>query len=191
MSVNETAKLVAKRARAVIGGSSDHIHRFYDEGEKNSLFILTSEDAPDPGFSTFSTVNLHESVNQLDGKHVPVELALVGESSLDWLANVVATAGFFVKKDGWLAAPGVVFPDLIAEYSPGGALPHVMWVPPFPWDSLSGVALEEGLKVHWLLGVPISSAERDFLEQKGFDELEDLFVREKMDYFDLSRRSVV
>jgi hypothetical protein len=34
------------------------------------------------------------------------------------LPNLVATAAFFVAKNGWLAAPGAIFPDQVREYSP-------------------------------------------------------------------------
>ena len=72
-------------------------------------------------------------------------------------------------KDNWLAAPGVVFPELVDEYELSPALRHLLWVPPFPWEALAEVGVEEGLAVHWLVALPISDSERRYLEVDGFD----------------------
>ncbi len=93
--------------------------------------------------------------------------------------------------DAWLCAPGVVFPSLVSQYRISSTLEHLLWVPPFPWEQLGAVDPGEGPMVHWLLGVPISEAERRFLLDRGFDEFEALMARREVEYFDLQRPSVV
>lgn len=51
----------------------------------------------------------------MDGRDIRVELLIVAPKDSIAAANVLATAGFFVMKDGWLAAPGVVFVDAVRE----------------------------------------------------------------------------
>jgi len=103
----------------------------------------------------------------------------------------VATSAFFVMKDGWLAAPGVVFPNALSEYYPQTTVPHLMWVEPFDFDGLSTVAVP-GLEtdLHVLQGVPLSEAECEFLQDNGFDALEQRLSQSEVPHFDLFRKSV-
>jgi hypothetical protein len=104
---------------------------------------------------------------------------------------VLATSAFNVIKDGWLAAPGVVFPGLLKEYGLSETLEHVLWVEPFAYEQLSDVDLGEGIHAHWLLAVPISEEERRFLVAEGYDALEKRFADAELEYFNLERPSLV
>jgi hypothetical protein len=64
-------------------------------------------------------------------------------------------------------------------------------MPPFPWSDLSAAPISDGLTVHWLLGVPIYDSEYEFLLDRGFNELEAMFARRRMEYFNLARPPVV
>jgi competence protein ComGC len=46
-------------------------------------------------------------------------------------------------------------------------------------------------KVAWLLAVPISDKEKDFLTENGSDALESLFEEKQIDIFELDRKSIV
>jgi hypothetical protein len=98
---------------------------------------------------------------------------------------------FFVIRNSWLCAPGVVFPSLLSEYRLSSTLEHVLWVPPFPWEQLGAIEIGPGTRVHWLLAVPISEPERQLLEERGFDAFEALFAELEVEYFDLERGSIV
>jgi hypothetical protein len=127
----------------------------------------------------------------LEGKDIRIELAGVAPNGVAEFPNVLATAALFVIKDAWLCAPGVVFPALLTEYELSSTLEHVLWVPPFPWEHLGSVEIGDGQRVHWLLAVPISEAERQLLNERGFDVLEALFAEHAIEYFDLERPSIV
>lgn len=64
-----------------------------------------------------------------------------------------------------------------------------MWFPPFIWPELGVVDLGEGRRAHWLMGIPITEAERAFLHQEGFDRLEQLFTDQQVAYFNVNRAS--
>jgi hypothetical protein len=157
-----TGRAVARAAAGAFGGKPS-VRRYYDEREMHSVDILTSPDRPTPGFATYSTLSLHTAPNLLEGKDIRVEIAGVAPCSATEFPNMLASAAFFVIKDRWLCAPGVVFPALVKEYGPSSHLQHVMWAPPFPWEELGAVPVTDELTVHWLLAVPISEAERRFL----------------------------
>ena len=58
------------------------------------------------------------------------------------------------------------------------------------WARLDQVDIGD-MKVHWLLGVPITEAERQWLEANGFDAFVELLDAKAVNYTDLQRPSVV
>lgn len=186
----ESAKTVARHVRGVLGGDSV-VEIFYDEKEQNSVFVASAVDSPMPGWTTCTTVSLHLVPNLLDGKDLRVELMATARTEDTALANVVATAAFFVAKNGWLAAPGVVFPDQVREYFPDTTTPHLMWSEPVNHPELSTVELAGAGSVHWLLAVPLTEEERLFLAEHGYFELEERLSAAEAEYFDLWRSSAV
>jgi hypothetical protein len=186
----ETARAAARAAAEALGGSP-RVTRYHDDNEEHSVDILSCEDRPTPGYTSLSTVTLHRYENRLDDQDIRVELAATAESSAEAMANVLATSAFNVMKDGWLAAPGVVFPGLLQEYGLSETLEHVLWVEPFAYEQLADVDLGEGIRAHWLMAVPISEAERQFLVSEGYDALEKRFEETELEYFNLERPSLV
>jgi hypothetical protein len=164
--------------------------RYLDEPEQHSVDLVKCDDSPWSGYTTYSTVSLHLFPNMLEGDDVRVELAGVAETGIDQFPNLISTAAFYVIKDRWLAAPGVVFPDLLREYDLRTRMEHLMWAPPFAWETLRKVAVSSELAVHWLLAIPIYESERRFLLDRGYFEFEDLLEREDTQYFDLGRPPV-
>lgn len=182
---------MAKTAAEVYGGTAS-VHRFYDRDEKHSIGILTCEGAPQANFATYSTVGLHEVPNILEDKDVRVELAGVAALTETEYPNLLATAAFQVQKEGWLAAPGVVFPGLVRDfYGLSESMEHLLWVVPFTWEELGAVEVSSTLTVHWLLGVPIAESERRLMIDDGYSALTRLFEERDVEYYDLHRQPVV
>jgi hypothetical protein len=186
-----TRPLVSRHVSRVVGGEPS-VHAYYDEPEDHVVAIVTCSGTPSRELATVSTASLHVAPNKLEGDDIRVELLLVTELHLDEAANVLATAAFNVMKDGWLAAPGVVFPGAVREYYPRATTPHIMWTEPFVFPQLSTVHLE-GVEhdVHWLQGVPLTEQERAFLSDSGFDALSARLEAADAPYYDVMRQSVV
>lgn len=179
------------KAIASAVGQMTKVTTYLDERERNSVHIAQFDDLPQPGLTSWATVTLHASPNDLEGQNIPVELMLIGRAGDDEVAAALSTCAFNVGKDQWLAAPGVVFPDVIAMYHPDTTVPHVLWSEPFIWPELSGFDVEGVGQVHCLLGIPVSDAEVDFLHEHGMDALEDAFEKADLDFPNLQRASVV
>jgi hypothetical protein len=186
-----TRKIVSRHASKALGGESS-VHAFYDESEDNVVAIVTCSGTPSGGLTAFSTASLHVTPNMLEGDDIRVELLTVTDSRYDEAANVLATSAFDVVKDGWLVAPGVVFPNAVGEYYRDATTPHLMWTEPFDFPELSTVHLD-GLErdVHWLQGVPLTENERAFLLDAGFDALSGRLEAADAPYYDFFRQSVV
>jgi hypothetical protein len=188
--ISEPTRLVTLAAGRAIGGAHRRLGRWADPREENTVSILTCVDSPSTGYSTYSTVSLHEHENRLDGRDIRTELAGVAETTVTAYPDVLSTAAFYVIKDQWLVAPGVVFPGLLLDYELGTEMEHIMWAPPFPWAPLQSVEISPDLTVHWLVAVPIYESERQFLLLNGYFEFEDRLEAGDTQYFDLRRPRV-
>lgn len=187
--VDSLDKAIASLLRENIGGVP-RVHEYLDEDESHSVAIFSAPERPATDCTAYSTIGLCRAPNLLDGQQIAVELAMVSLSSRQDVPNVLASCAFLVQKDRWLCAPGVVFPEVFTAYGDGGHLQHVLWVPPFPWNSLAAVDVENR-SLHWLLGIPISEGERAYLEGNGFDAFEQLLAEQETPYFDLDRPTIV
>lgn len=189
-AVAPSAKQVYRAALEAFGGEPK-VDRRYDEDESHSVDVLRCADRPVDGLAVYSTLTLHAAPNHLEDKDIRVELMGVAPGDVEEYPNLLATAAFYVIKDGWLAAPGVVFPSLLETYDLSSTLQHLLWVEPFPYEELSTVEIADGPDVHWLLGIAVSEDERRFLIDRGYDALEQRFADVDLDYWDLERDSVV
>lgn len=185
-----TAVDLARAVRPVLGGTSV-VDAFGDEREENRVYVVSAVDSPAPGWLTCATVSLHTTPNLLDGKDVRVELMATARVDDAELANLVATVAFFVIKNGWLAAPGVVFPDQVREYFPDATTPHLLWTDPFRHPELGSVEVDGIGPVHYLQAVPLTEPERDVLHEDGYDVLTSRLADADVAYFDLWRPSSV
>jgi hypothetical protein len=187
----ETRPVVSRFLKSRLGGDCS-TRAYYDEPEEHAVAVVEAVGSPGPLLSTFSTASLHAVVNRLDGADLRVELMVTVRREHAVAANMVATSAFNVLKSGWLAAPGVVFPDVVREYVPSTTTPHLMWAEPFAFSGLGTVTLEGiAQDIHWLQGVPLSDREVDFLRVEGYDRLSARLEAEDAQYFDLTRSSTV
>ena len=105
--------------------------------------------------------------------------------------NLVAHAAFNLIKDSWLAAPGVTYPSLVTEYEMSDTLEHVTLIAPGLHPGLGSLELDGMPAVHWLMLLPISESEYEFLVGEGLDDLENRLESSDAPYWDLTRQPVV
>jgi hypothetical protein len=119
------------------------------------------------------------------------EILLDGRGRLSYLANVVATIGLYIIKDGWSVAPGGTFADMVSMYAPELNVKHILFVPPYQWeDRMTKVELSDRT-IYPLLAVPITEEELDLVRSSGADELQELWERSLTDVLDWTREGVV
>lgn len=189
-----TGPAVAEAAIKAIGGKP-RADAMVDVGGDLRVDVLCLEDAPAPGWRTWSTVSLHTQPNEIplqsgESTDIRAELLTVGQPGSDVMGKVLGSCSFAVLQDHWIMAPGIVFGDVVAMYAPDTTTPHIMWCHPFTAQGLDAVEVD-GTRVHWLMGVPVSEAERVWLDEHGFDAFVDLLDEKKVNYSDLQRPSVV
>ena len=191
-AVSETNKQVARAAAKAFGGSP-RVWKFWDDNHESSVDILSCENRPLDGVTSFSTVGLSDWPLYMEGKEYGARLEMVGAcgNGFERFDNALATAAFCVINSGWFCYPGAIFPEVLAMHEASATMRHFLFVPPFLWEGeLTTMELEEKT-LAWLLAVPISDEELAFAESSGSDELEKLFQERQIDVFDLARPSVV
>lgn len=185
-------KAIARSVAAAFGGKPA-VHQYWDDDHVNSVAILAAAGRPQTGVTSYSTIGLSDTPLMQSGVEFGTRVELLGAcaSSETKFPNSLATAAFCVINSGWFVAPGIIFPDALSMYEASTTMRHFLFVPPFLWDDGPKTLHLTNKIVAWLLAVPISDAEMRFAEEQGPATLEDLFVQEQIDIYDLHRKSVV
>ena len=192
MSVSVENKTVAKHVLKAFGGTPQ-VRAYHHHTESLSVDILRCDDRPCGGVTAYSTIGLSDHPMLQDGKEFPTRLEIAGAcaTAYEFFANILASAAFSIIRTQKLYHPGSVMPGYVREYYSSTTVPHLFFTAPFLWEDALKTLGCGTKKVSWLLIVPISDAEREYVKEHGDDALEDLFEKHQIDIFDLSRPSVV
>lgn len=167
------------------------VQSFHDEGGTHAIDIFFSADSDG---AVAATIGLMDIDIRVPGSDDPVftEILIDSKNGGDTILNVLSTVAFYIMKDGWRPAPGVIFEQMIEMYEPSLAVKHIMFVPPFQWsgDEMTRVALSSRT-IYPLLAVPITNPERDFAVTRGSDALQLSMEHGGVDVFDWKRASSV
>ena len=183
-------KEIAKYAFSFIGGTPK-VHRYYNESENKSIDLMYCTETQYTNTNVFSTIGLanYDAGIVSDGKSVRVELIGIANSELDDWGNVMASIAFEVM-DSKTLCYGMVFQNVVREYIEDSILEHVVLVSPVYWDTYAPL-MDDNISVLWLLVLPISEGERQYIEKYGIDSFESLLANGDFDILNLRRNSFV
>jgi len=185
-------KRIARNLLEIIGGTPKVIE-YNDNNKTSKINLFISANQPDEGLSSYSTIGLSEySIDMRDkrDKELRVEFIGVCESAAIEFPNIIATCAFNIINDNYSCKPGIVYPNIVKQYYKNLEMEHIYFTIPFLWDNLDDLEFDNFV-VSWLLALPISNKEFDFLKANGRDALEDLFQENDIDIFNISRKSVL
>ncbi|MFD0897277.1 suppressor of fused domain protein [Loigolactobacillus binensis] len=188
--VNDS-KLVANKILTVIGGTPK-VMQYLNEDENASIDIFIGENRPDEGLTSYSTIGLSNySIGlKTNDKKLRVELIGTSGTNFEYFGNIMSTCAFNIIVDHQSCHPGMVYTNIIDQYYSGTDMKHIFFVSPFLWERLTTLETKEK-SITWLLMVPISDAELEFLEKNGSEALENKFIEQQIDIYDLGRNSVI
>ncbi|WP_257350215.1 suppressor of fused domain protein [Pseudalkalibacillus decolorationis] len=192
MSISSENKIIAKSALQAFGGSPK-VNKYWDDQHKSSIDILSASDRPYEGVSSYSTLNLSDySIDLLiDEKPLTIEIVGACYTEFNLFSNVLSTCAFNIINSNYSCAPGVIFRDVLKMYYPNTEMEHILFAPPFLWEESLKTIEFSNKCVTWLLAVPISEKEYHYAEEHGPENLEKLFEHEKIDIFNIERKSVL
>lgn len=183
---------VAKRILESVGGKPKVIE-FNDLNNISTIDIFIGLDRPYEGVTTYSTIGLSEYTVGLElegNKELRVEFIGASENNFDKFANIVSSCAFNIINNNFGCKPGVVYPNVIHEYYGDSEMKHVLITNPFLWENLNNIETTNKV-ITWLMLVPISDKEFEFLRRNGSDKLEDIFESKNIDIFDIYRKSIL
>lgn len=190
--VTPERKEIARAAAKAFGGKPQ-VFEFEYEFTNNKIGILQSPDSPVDGVTSYATVGLSDFPLLKDNQDYGSRLELLGAcaTTTDQFANIIASAAACIHHRGWFCAPGIIFPDVIKEYYPDISMRHLLFVPPFLWNDSPSTLSIESRAVAWLQAVPISDNELNHAKSHGPKVLEDIFMKEQIDVYNIERSSVL
>ena len=181
---------IYRYTRQFVGGDAS-VFAYYNSNKSKSIDIMTSTNTMFTKVDVYSTIGLSETDIGLKagGRNLGVELIGVGDKGDEITANIVATVAFDImdEKDCFW---GKVFPNVVSEYDITYDSKHVVLLTPVFWQDYQQFEDDEKV-VAWLLVVPISDAEKSFIEKRGINAFEDILARQGTDITDRKRKSFV
>jgi hypothetical protein len=70
-------------------------------------------------------------------------------------------------------------------------LKHIYFTSPYLWEDKLEDFKVQNKKIYFLLAIPLSGPELEFIKQNGADALEALFEQNETDIFDVYRKSIL
>ncbi|GAB2024486.1 suppressor of fused domain protein [Lactovum odontotermitis] len=187
-----TEKKIAQYTLNAIGGNPK-VLKYKDANESSEIDIFIGVDRPFEGVSTYSTIGLSNfdiGMKTKEGKQLRVEFVGSSASVNDLFGNIVSSCAFNIINSQYSVKPGTVFPNVISEYYDSPTMKHILFSAPFLWENLKSLETSTA-HITWLMTIPISDEEFEFLKVNGSEKLEELFEEKDIDIFDLTRESVV
>ena len=191
--LNKYEEKMLEEVKRILGGDQKAF-TYWDEEKENCIDVLFCKDSPAKGYLTASTlglINYDIGYSNAD-KSIRMEMLMVNYGGNDLIGRILCTAAFGVMISHYACGYGTVFENILEGYLPESAMKHLVFIVPPPfWAEEFKVIEEDDRMITWLLALPISEAERQYLNEHGIDVLQDMFVKENIDAFDLNRKSVL
>ena len=167
-------KKIAQHALEFIGGTPK-IFSYHNADKTISVDIMT---CADENFSvtTLSTIGLSnvDIGKEIDGKPLRVELLMLGDSHKEIFENILASVAFQIKENQYCDF-GLIIENVIDSYVNDTTVNHIVL---------------DGNIITWLLAIPISEDERNYIDQNGIDKFDAFLEKSNVDLIDLRRNSV-
>lgn len=171
-------------------GNSTKVVRYGDDDGDRDIFLVTGENVPVDGVTSYGTVGLSLVAQQFLGQEIFVELLGACASATSEFDNLMASCVFESVKNRSPIIYGSCLKNIIDQYKLSSTLRHVTFVSPFLWDDFEMRTVFDK-DVHWLVALPISDVELVFLEERRINELENLFESQQIDAFNINRASSI
>lgn len=171
-------------------GAETKVVRFGDDDGVNDCFVVSGSNCPVDGVTSYGSVGLSRIGQKAGIADVSVEIVAACASGTPHVDNLVASCVFDSVRNGTNVIYGAQIADIIVQYGISQTLRHVTFVAPFLWNGLGKLEFD-GRAVNCLLMLPISDAEKAYLDINGIDALETLLNDRQIDLFDINRPSVL
>lgn len=186
------------RAACEIFAQPSRVFRYYDQHDEISVDLLTAENSPCEGVTSYSSLGLiHYPLGlRADGKPLRAEIAGACYDRFEYYPNLLSSCAFEIMNSHFVCAHGVVYPECVNMYVQGSPMRHLLFVQPDEetaryWEQPLNPLDFADKRAVWLLAVPISDSELEYLRDQGTEALLDRLREVRADPFDLERKPVL
>lgn len=192
MSVSNESKVVARTIRDVFGGNPKVIC-YWNKNNSKYVDILSSQNTPDEGITSYSTVSLSEHGQGITSGNKPLNVEILGAcaNEIECFPNIIAFCAFTLMNGQQKLYPGALVKNVISYHLPDVNMKHILFITPFLWDNEPETIDFEDKYVTWLQAIPISDSEYNYALKHSPDELVSIFEEKQIDIFDINRSSAV
>lgn len=185
------AKTVAMRLDSAFRGHT-RVVEYRDEVGMRSIDVLLNEETEGTYIGTIGGFRVPlPDANLENGNFLSrFELVtLVRREFAGTMACALSSVFFEILQRPRSLFPGCVVRDVLFQYD-DQSLPHLYLTKPF-FDGDWSPVLTESFSVSFLIAVPVSNREVEFLDKYGAERFENELMESKFDYSDLHRRSIM
>lgn len=187
--INQDHKQWALYLKSIVPGSDAKVVRYWDETEEHHLDIFTCNTQEGVLAATVGVMDCNQSNNPSIPIYTEILMDIRGRDEI--INSILSTIGLYMIVNQWKAAPGIVFENMVGMYIPESNVRHIVFIVPFQWKKgMSQVPAGQKI-VCPLLAVPISDAEKTYLQSNGLKALESIWSEKECDILSLERQSVI
>lgn len=189
----ETLRRIARREADVFGGQPKVTRYHHETRDDLHVEILSAVGSPEPGLTSFGTIGMSAFDSGKVTPTGPLRVELVGAVQDRWtaMANGLATCAFNVGTGQYSIKPEAVYPAVFGMYQPEVTTPHALFWDPDLWVERFGVIEEGNLTVTWLMVIPITDSELEFIREHDVSTFMGEMERLRPDTYDMSREGIV
>lgn len=164
------------------------VTNYSDDTGQHTIPILSRANENGLVAATIGLMDLNQSAS--GQTPIATELLIVAQSHDERICKLLSSAALFMLKNGWKAAPGVVFETLVSRYYPDTNLPHLFFAVPVLLEGLDRITLQDR-RIYPLFAIPVSERESELAKSNRGADLEALWERKGTNVMDWDRDSAL
>ncbi len=172
-------------------GDFKSVINYYNDDKSKSIELGIVQNALGNGIKSVCTIGLSKTnINKVTKeKKLRVELLSASYENDNGLCeNILSTIAFDIM-DLEDCKPDFIIKNTVSIYKKDIDMKHILFYDPFLWET--SILEIDDLIVTWLLLIPISDNELDYIDNYGIEKLIDLFAEKSINLFDINRKSVI
>ena len=183
-------KQIAKHAYNFIGGIPT-VNRYNNQTKEKQIDIMCCRETKYADTNVYATIGLNEMDGGVisDGISVRIELISIALSNFEYMGNIISSVAYEIMDNGSFNY-GDVIQNVVSAYVPDTQLKHVVLLSPVYWRDYAPL-VEGNVSVSWLMLVPISDKEMEFIQANGIKAFETKLANSAFEILDLKRPSVI
>lgn len=172
-------------------GDFESVINYYNDDKSKSIELGIVPNSLGKGIKSVCTIGLSKTnINKVSReKKLRVELLSAAyDNDNEVCENIISTIAFDIM-DLEDCKPDFIIKNTVSIYKKDTDMKHILLYDPFLWET--SILEVEDLVVTWLLLIPISNDELEYVDKFGIEKLIDLFDEKSINIFDINRKSVI